>query len=50
MKQDLELDFQDKLLNKEIEWSKELADKEKSISRLSNYNKAMEYVFLAQIS
>jgi ABC-type Fe3+-citrate transport system substrate-binding protein len=34
MKQDLELDFQAKLLNKEREWSKKLADKEKNISHL----------------
>ena len=57
MKQDLELDFQAKLLNKEREWSKKLADKEKNISHLRDDNKMlqqsnedMKYVFLAQIS
>ena len=57
MKQDLELDFQAKLLNKEREWSKKLADKEKNISHLRDdkkmlqqSNEEMRYVSLDQIS
>ena len=42
MKQDLELDFQAKLLNKEREWSKKLADKEKNISHLRDDNKMLQ--------
>ncbi|KAJ8316918.1 hypothetical protein KUTeg_004822 [Tegillarca granosa] len=36
LKQELELDFQAKLLNKEREWSKKLADREKTISSLED--------------
>lgn len=41
MKQDLELDFQTRLLNKEREWGKKLADKEKSIAHMREENKLL---------
>ena len=40
MKQELELDFQAKLLNKEREWSRKLGDREKQMSELTESNKA----------
>ena len=35
MKQELELDFNARILNKEREWSKKLADREKKIAYLT---------------
>ncbi|XP_021348617.1 transforming acidic coiled-coil-containing protein 1-like isoform X2 [Mizuhopecten yessoensis] len=42
LKQDLDLEFQAKLLNKEREWSRKLADREKNLSRLEDQCKSLK--------
>lgn len=42
MKQELELDFQTRLLNKEREWGKRLADKEKTTLHLREETKILK--------
>ncbi|XP_060068136.1 transforming acidic coiled-coil-containing protein 3-like isoform X2 [Ylistrum balloti] len=42
LKQDLDLEFQAKLLNKEREWSRKLADREKNLSRLEDQCKNLK--------
>lgn len=43
MKQDLELEFQAKLLNKEREFSKKLGDHDKKLSQIDEQNKTLKH-------